>query len=548
MSTKKRFGVMLDVSRNGVMKPEEIKRFAKFLRDFGYNMIQLYTEDTYEVMGEPYFGYMRGRYSIAEMKDMVDYCEGIGLEVIPCIQTLAHLNQIFRWPKYAAINDTADILLAGDERTYALIENMFKTLKECFHSDYVHIGMDEAHLLGLGQYLDKNGYQNRFDILSSHLRRVTEIAKKYGFKCLLWSDMFFRLANHGEYYTLDDVITDEIAAKCPKDVGLVYWDYYHPTQDYYDSMLEQHKKLVEDVWFCGHVSRGRGFSPFNAWSIESMSVGIKSAKGQGVDNVMVSMWGDGGSECSVYATLPALFAIAKAYEGMTDKEEIKRLFHEATGEDFDAMMALDLPNHVAGWDPHNNDYLGSRANNSSKVMLYNDPFLGVYDSIVKEGVADEYRGHANTLYALAKKSASFAYVFEAEAALCEFLSHKYDLGARTRAAYQGGDKDALSALVVEYEKASELLEVFYKKHRARWHAENKPHGFDVQEIRLGAVMLRLRSCRERLLAYLAGEIEGIGELEEILLDVYGKGEVHTKRLPMSYSWSENITVNVLNIN
>ena len=31
----KRFGVMLDMSRNAVMKPEEVKRFAKVLKSFG---------------------------------------------------------------------------------------------------------------------------------------------------------------------------------------------------------------------------------------------------------------------------------------------------------------------------------------------------------------------------------------------------------------------------------------------------------------------------------------------------------------------------------
>ena len=61
------FGVMLDCSRNAVMKPEQVKKFATVLKSFGYNMFQLYTEDTYEVENEPYFGYMRGRYTAEEL-------------------------------------------------------------------------------------------------------------------------------------------------------------------------------------------------------------------------------------------------------------------------------------------------------------------------------------------------------------------------------------------------------------------------------------------------------------------------------------------------
>ncbi len=51
----KHFGVMLDMSRNGIMKPDEVKKYAATIKKLGYNMLQLYTEDTYEVPGETWF-------------------------------------------------------------------------------------------------------------------------------------------------------------------------------------------------------------------------------------------------------------------------------------------------------------------------------------------------------------------------------------------------------------------------------------------------------------------------------------------------------------
>ena len=64
------FGVMLDCSRNAVMKPEEVKRFIDLLEKMGYNSLELYTEDTYKIPDEPYFGYMRGGYTPDEIKDI----------------------------------------------------------------------------------------------------------------------------------------------------------------------------------------------------------------------------------------------------------------------------------------------------------------------------------------------------------------------------------------------------------------------------------------------------------------------------------------------
>ena len=154
--SKKYFGVMLDMSRNAVMKPDTVKKFVAYISSFGYNMLQLYTEDTYEVNNEPYFGYLRGGYKKEEIKEIDAYCKEKGVELIPCIQTLAHLKTIFKWFEYQGVNDYADILLIDEPRTYQLIDNMFATLAESFSSRKVHIGMDEAHMVGLGKYLDKH--------------------------------------------------------------------------------------------------------------------------------------------------------------------------------------------------------------------------------------------------------------------------------------------------------------------------------------------------------------------------------------------------------
>ena len=199
MNTKRSLGAMLDCSRDAVYTTETLKEFFALLSEMGYTNVQLYTEDTFEVEGEPYFGYLRGRYSKSELKELDHFASENGLELIPCIQTLAHLGGITRWSEYRPCTDFDDILLIGEERTYTLIENMFKTCAECFTSRRINIGMDEAHMVGLGKYLDKHGFKNRLTLLSEHLRRVLSIAKKYGFRPMMWSDMFFRLVNGGTY-------------------------------------------------------------------------------------------------------------------------------------------------------------------------------------------------------------------------------------------------------------------------------------------------------------------------------------------------------------
>ena len=218
----RRFGLMLDCSRNAVMNLPTLKKWIDMTADMGYNTLLLYTEDTYEVDNQPYFGHLRGRYSQKELREIDDYANKKGMEVIPCIQTLAHLNAIMRWPQYAGMADCNDILLAGDEHVYAFIDDMFASLSKSFRSRIVNIGMDEAAMVGLGRYLQEHGYHDRSEILVTHVARVAEIASKYGFEVTMWGDMFFRLAAGGAYYVDDLKISDAIKEKIPdKPRGLL---------------------------------------------------------------------------------------------------------------------------------------------------------------------------------------------------------------------------------------------------------------------------------------------------------------------------------------
>ena len=534
----KRFGVMLDMSRNAVMRPEQVKEFAKTVKSFGYNMIQLYTEDTYEVPGEPYFGYLRGRYSQNELKDMVAYCNSIGVELIPCIQTLAHLEGIFHWSEYRKIRDIDAILLVGEERTYELIDNMFKSLRECYTAEYIHIGMDEAHNLGLGKYLDKHGFGNRFEIIKKHLERVIEIAKKYNFKPMMWSDMFFRLANHGRYYVEDpEIITDEVVASCPEGVEQVYWDYYHSERTNYDVMFEAHKKFSGETWFGGGAWVWSGFVPTNCYTMETMVPAMQSCRKYGVDNIFLTMWGDDGRECSPWASLPSLYAIRRIYDGVEDMELIKREFEELTGENYDGMMLLDLPVDMGK--------VKRSFSETHKYLLYNDAFLGIFDKDLRPDVRDQYREITPKLQALAAAGGKFAYLYDSMAALSDVLSYKYDLGLRTREAYQAGDREALGELLADYDNTIAALEHFIEKFRALWYHNNKPHGFDVQEIRLGGLLLRLRSQRARLADYAVGKTESIPELEEEILTYRGPNSALDGQsdVPFYHGWADCASVN-----
>ena len=120
-----------------------------------------------------------------------------------------------------------------------------------------------------------------------------------------------------------------------------------------------------------------------------------------------------------------------------------------------------------------------------------------------------------------------------------FLQLKTTIGKRTRDIYRNGTKEELDALIGDYDRLLTLLEEFYHAHKKLWFLEKKPHGFDVQDIRMGGLMQRIASCTQRLMEYACGKISVIEELEEDILPEYPQQNVRHN------NWLSQATANVI---
>ena len=250
--------------------------------------------------------------------------------------------------------------------------------------------------------------------------------------------------------------------------------------------------------------------PFNRFTVTSMIPAINACKKHGIRNIFMTMWGDDGGECSHFSQLASLFYVAEYARGNFDEGRMKAKFRRLIGIDYDTFMEIDCPNDIVPYE--------GRPRNPSKYMLYSDYFNDFMDYTVKPGAGEKYVAFAQKLHATAKTSRRYGYLFDTAAKLCDVLSIKYELGLRTRKAYEAGDKETLASLAQnEYVEVKKRIRIFARAFEKQWFVDNKPHGFDIQDHRIGALLQRTDSCRRRILDYTSGKIERIEELEEKLL-------------------------------
>ena len=528
-------GLMKDCSRNGALNIKYIKEMIMVSALLGLNRFMLYTEEVYEIKGEPYFGYLRGRYTKEELQEIIEWAEGFGVEVVPCIQTLAHLSQALRWRPYQAFADSFQTLQIGNEKTYELIEKMIKTCAENFHTKNIHIGMDEASDVGFKAFAYEDRLVDKKKLILEHLNKVVDICHKYGLHPMMWEDMFFKIdpKGHIDWYDFDGKLEDDIKALIPEDMELIYWDYYHDDIKVYDKIFEASMDTNRMVAFAGAVFSWIGFVPNFEKSLKFSSLALQSAINHKVNSSFICFWGDEGNECSASSLYPLLAQqCLYNFYGQVDDESLSELLKAVTNHDLKDWLGLQLPNYLR-------DEL-LQFENPSKSFLYQDILLGLFDTRAKDEFVAKYTDFAKKLAEIARKSQKFDYVFETARSLCECLSHKVTVGKNIRQAYKAKDKKKLSELINELTVVRELVQKFLETYKKQWDIENKAFGFEVTDGRIGFLLQRIDTASFKLKEYIDGKVKSIPELEEDVIPYndYPDDEAHCFN-----SWAEIVSVN-----
>ncbi|CAO1635341.1 unnamed protein product [Sympodiomycopsis kandeliae] len=546
-------GTMIDVSRNGVLKVDSVKYLCRKLSLWGYNMLQLYTEDTYEIEGEPFFGYLRGAYTQGELREIDDYAYDLGIECVPCIQTLGHLGQVLQWPRFLALKDTTEVLLAELPETYDLLTKMISTATRPFRSKRIHLGQDETHGLGHGRYhsvFGRHNYKDPTRIFIDHLRRVNDICLQLGLEPMIWSDMLFCLNAKNNsllgYYDSAQPSAPEVAG-LPPNIDLVYWDYYHLKEQNYRSRIESHKLLNKGKapWMAaGSWTWTRFWTalPFTFATCRASQNACK-ASGSGVKNVFLTIWGDEGNEVDLWSSLPAWAYYADhAYTKQTEVDIplLKAKFDGITGGNFDDFV---IASRLDDQSPETQT-LDDRVQftpNTSKWMMWEEPFFGfVSPSVAAAGIDLETHFEELSMYLQARLSDTPSpaaadgadvpprclsdHPFNARLRFPQLISQalaiKAGLRAKLSAAYSSEDwalldhlagpsmSSALSSLIVTARR-------LHNYHRQLWMSMYKPFGWETLDLRWGGLIARLTTMHHRIARFLS-HVENGGKVGQSL--------------------------------
>ncbi len=498
-------GLMLDCSRNAVPTADYLKRAIIRLALMGMNRFCLYTEDTYEVEGEPLFGYARGRYSKKEIRELANFAESVGVTMFPCIQTLGHLEQVLKYRHYESLRDTERVLNALEEKTYVFLEKIIREAVEPYNSKIIHLGMDETWGIGRGNSFRENTPVRPLEIYAKHVAKVAEICEKSGLKPIMWGDFVIGMSGEKE-------MSEEERSFLPPNVTMNYWNYSILDKEEYKGTIAKYRKYgYEPMLSPGMHNWGRFWTNLSTMKSTTKSF-LDAAYESEIRNVMMTMWGDDGHENLFDANglgLSYFFSLCR-HRNPSDKFWKKRAEKISatpcqTFSEIAEMELRTLPGLREGaFRP------------DTKMIFYDDPLNGTIVSLFTgDESAEIFMDYAEKFKLASKKlqGKSIRDLLKFASLYSQIVSLKISIGVSLRKAYSQNDRKEMKKQIKRIPELSSKLSKAHSIYRKLWLAERKPFGLEVMDSRFATMICRVQALRSSVRDYLKCKTLSIPEFE-----------------------------------
>ncbi|MFP5262766.1 MAG: beta-N-acetylhexosaminidase [Blastocatellia bacterium] len=284
-------GVHDDISRGPVPTLDYMKKQVRTIASFKLNLFSLYIEHVFDYQSHPLFGPKEGSLNAAEVKELVEYARGYYVTILPEQQAFGHLHHVLKNEAYSDLAETphGHVLAPVNEKSYALIKDIYAELVPQFPGPLFHIGADETWELGRGQskaHADDVGLGR---VYLEHIKRVAEIMKPYNKRLMFWGDIAVKYP--------------ELLGILPKDVIAVAWSYGASPR--FDDLLKPYKDAGLELFVSPGANNWNLIFPNLDVAFINIKNFVRDGQKYGALGMLNTTWDDDG-EALFAMTWPAI--------------------------------------------------------------------------------------------------------------------------------------------------------------------------------------------------------------------------------------------------
>ena len=330
---------------------EYLKHYIDFAKANGYNSVLLYLEASVKVECTPFFR-AEETYTPDEIREVVAYGNAQGIDIIPALENLAHVENFLRHKELEFISECKDAAVDGrgiytglgycacpsNEEGMAFMDTYYRQVLSLFTSQYVHAGMDEPFDFAVCHRCMerlRNG-ETKQDIFYEHLIRTYRLIREFGRTMMMWDDFFQYL---------------DVVERLPRDIIMCTWNYNYITDEPQGMWLNRKKKdwfryydqLGFRYLFCTFAHPTSKLYNTDSFTNYAMKHHPKGA--------LMTVW-ERASRLNL-AGYPAIAYSGRLWSGKASAEDKVKVYAEFLGSEEAADIVLNLEAAAGSFQPSN---------------------------------------------------------------------------------------------------------------------------------------------------------------------------------------------------
>ncbi len=217
ISMNKINGIQLDF-KYLMYNKEYLRKLPFELKEYGINTVLLEYEDKFPFSK---YSFLRAKdaFTESELKDFLLTLRSLGIQIIPLVQSLSHLEFALAHHELAHIREMPDtptqLCPSNPESSQFIMDIMTEVMEFHQEDELFHIGGDETWHLGTcpecAAWKERSGIINMW---AEHQKPILEFVIKNGKRPIIWDDIFWK--------DFDAIKTVDIS----QQTILMCWDYY----------------------------------------------------------------------------------------------------------------------------------------------------------------------------------------------------------------------------------------------------------------------------------------------------------------------------------
>lgn len=305
-------GIMLDVSRGKVPTRKTLEELVDLCSRLRLNVLMLYIEHTFDFRRHPEIGKGASPLNAETMLALDVYAADRGVELIPCLQSLGHMERILEIDRYAPLAESERLwsLSPSNPKTYAFLEDLYDEFLPLFGSRRFNANCDEPFDLGRGQSAKRSPRKSASRLFADHVQKLHQLSSRHEKQLMVWADFA-----HGH--------PDELS-RIDRSVVLIDWWY----EESFDAeRLGKLRRKGFEVWASPGTSTWNCLFPRVANSVGNIARWSAAGKKHGATGLLNTDWGDFGHYNALGVSLHSYaWGAQHGWSGEMDAKSFDRAF------------------------------------------------------------------------------------------------------------------------------------------------------------------------------------------------------------------------------